>query len=204
MKRSKYFLKFLHVANIQAAVNGQRTGARLDWVQFVGSKNNICLCVFDIYAFGEFFFAENRQNRSKGSYYKTLRAQLLRYLLLIHIFGVLRAASFIIILYVEPQCGKLVMTTVAGPIVDMQPPSRDSRQRRRKNRRSRDLDDQNAESVESPSDRIPLQETVDGERAGHASNSGEGSSGIPQDRRNRNRRPRRRSRMENGEIELKI
>lgn len=55
MKRPKYFLKFLHVANIQAAVNGQRTGARLDWVQFVGSKNNICLCVFDIYAFGEFF-----------------------------------------------------------------------------------------------------------------------------------------------------
>lgn len=85
-----------------------------------------------------------------------------------------------------------------------------SRQRRRKKRMSRDLDDHTNESLESPSsvpERIPLQEVVDGEKGGvphsTSNNSGdqEGSSGIHQstaERRNRARRPRRRSRMENG------
>lgn len=85
-----------------------------------------------------------------------------------------------------------------------------SRQRRRKKRTSRDLDDHTNESLESPSsvpERIPLQEVVDGEKGGvphsASNNSGdqEGSSGIHQstaERRNRARRPRRRSRMENG------
>ena len=86
-----------------------------------------------------------------------------------------------------------------------------SRQRRRKKRMSRELEDHTNESLESPSsvpERIPLQEVVDGEKVGvpHCSasnNSGdqEGSSGVHQstaERRNRARRPRRRSRMENG------
>ena len=84
------------------------------------------------------------------------------------------------------------------------------RQRRRKKRMSRDLDDHTNESLESPSslpEKIPLQEVVDGEKGGvpqsASNNSGdqEGSSGIHQsteERRNRARRPRRRSRMENG------
>lgn len=85
-----------------------------------------------------------------------------------------------------------------------------SRQRRRKKRASRDLDDHTNESLESPSsvpERIPLQEVVDGDKGGiphsASNNSGdqEGSSVIHQstgERRNRSRRPKRRSRMENG------
>lgn len=85
-----------------------------------------------------------------------------------------------------------------------------SRQRRRKKRMSRELEDHTNESLESPSsvpERIPLQEVVDGEKGGvphsASNNSGdqEGSSGIHQstaERRNRARRPRRRSRLENG------
>ncbi|KAJ7334550.1 hypothetical protein OS493_014874 [Desmophyllum pertusum] len=84
-----------------------------------------------------------------------------------------------------------------------------SRQRRRKKRMSRELDDHTNESLESPSslpERIPLQDVVDGEKGGvphsASNNSGdqEGSSGIHQstaERRNRARRPRRRSRLEN-------
>lgn len=86
------------------------------------------------------------------------------------------------------------------------------RQRRRKKRMSRELSEDHAnESLESPSsipERIPLQEVVDvGEKVSvphsASNNSGdqEGSSGIQQssaDRRNRVRRPRRRSRLENG------
>ncbi|XP_020630126.1 transmembrane protein 237A-like isoform X1 [Orbicella faveolata] len=86
------------------------------------------------------------------------------------------------------------------------------RQRRRRKRMSRDLDDHTNESLESPSslpERVPLQEVVDGEKGGvphsASNNSGdqEGSSGIHQstgERRNRARRPRRRSRMENGDV----
>ena len=84
-----------------------------------------------------------------------------------------------------------------------QPQLRDPRQRRRKNRQSRDFDDQNGEAMESPSERIPLHDTVDGERTGQASNSGDGSSGMPQ-ARSRTRRPRRRSRMENGEFKYSL
>ena len=85
-----------------------------------------------------------------------------------------------------------------------------SRQRRRKKRMSREIDDYTNESLESPSslpERIPLQEVVDGDKGGvphsASNNSGdqEGSSGIPQptsERKNRARRQRRRSRMENG------
>lgn len=84
------------------------------------------------------------------------------------------------------------------------------RQRRRKKRMSRELDDHTNESLESPSsvpERVPLQEVVDGEKGGiplsASNNSGdqEGSSGIHQstaERRNRTRRPKRRSRLENG------
>jgi len=84
------------------------------------------------------------------------------------------------------------------------------RQRRRKKRMSRDLDDHANESLESPSsvpEKIPLQDVADGEKGGNphsaSNNSGdqEESSGIQQstgERRNRARRPRRRSRMENG------
>ena len=90
-----------------------------------------------------------------------------------------------------------------------------SRQRRRKKRFSRDLEDQTNESLESPSslpERLPLQEIADGEKVtGHhqsaSNNSGEGSSGIQQstaDRRNRGRRPRRRSRLENGKFRLQL
>lgn len=87
-----------------------------------------------------------------------------------------------------------------------------SRQRRRKKRMSREIDDYTNESLESPSslpERIPLQEVVDGDKGGvphsASNNSGdqEGSSGIPQptsERKNRARRQRRRSRMENGEV----
>lgn len=85
-----------------------------------------------------------------------------------------------------------------------------SRQRRRKKRMSKDLDDHTNESLESPSsipERIPLQDVVDGEKGGvpHSASNNSGdqdvSSGIHQstgERRNRARRPRRRSRMENG------
>lgn len=86
------------------------------------------------------------------------------------------------------------------------------RQRRRKKRMSRELDDHTNESLESPSsvpERVPLQEVVDGEKGGiplsASNNSGdqEGSSGIHQstaERRNRTRRPKRRSRLENGDV----
>lgn len=81
------------------------------------------------------------------------------------------------------------------------------RQRRRKKRMSRELEDHANESFESPSsvpERIPMQEVVDGEKVSvpHSSGDQEGSSGIHQssvDRRNRARRPRRRSRLENGD-----
>lgn len=87
-----------------------------------------------------------------------------------------------------------------------------SRQRRRKKRMSKDLDDHTNENLESPSsipERIPLQDVVDGEKGGvpHSASNNSGdqdvSSGIHQstgERRNRARRPRRRSRMENGII----
>jgi hypothetical protein len=79
------------------------------------------------------------------------------------------------------------------------------RQRRRKKRMSRELDDHN-ESLESPSsipERIPLHEMADGEKANV---SAEGSSGLihggperTSRTRDRSRRPRRKSRAENGE-----
>lgn len=85
------------------------------------------------------------------------------------------------------------------------------RQRRRKKRMSRDLDDPTNESLESPSsvpERIPLQEVADGDKGGvpHSASNNSGdqagsSAGVQQstgERRNRARRPRRRSRMENG------
>lgn len=86
------------------------------------------------------------------------------------------------------------------------------RQRRRKKRMSREVDDYANESLESPSslpERVPLKEVVDGEKSGvqrsASNNSGdqEGSPGFPQstaDRRSRPRRPRRRSRLENGDV----
>ena len=83
------------------------------------------------------------------------------------------------------------------------------RQRRRKKRMSREFsEDHTNESVESPSavpERIPLQEIVDGEKVSvprSASNNSGDQEGIQQssvDRRNRSRRTRRRSRLENGE-----
>ena len=86
------------------------------------------------------------------------------------------------------------------------------RQRRRKKRISRETDDYANENLESQSslpERIPLQEVVDGEKSGvqrsASNNSGdqEGSSGVHQstvERRSRPRRPRRRSRLENGKV----
>lgn len=83
------------------------------------------------------------------------------------------------------------------------------RQRRRKKRMSREFsEDHTNESVESPSavpERIPLQEIVDGEKVSvprSASNNSGDQEGIQQssvDRRNRSRRTRRRSRLENGD-----
>ena len=90
------------------------------------------------------------------------------------------------------------------------------RQRRRKKRMSREVDDYANESLESPSslpERVPLKEVVDGEKSGvqrsASNNSGdqEGSPGFPQstaDRRSRPRRPRRRSRLENGKCQFSI
>ncbi|RMX60153.1 hypothetical protein pdam_00010103 [Pocillopora damicornis] len=87
-----------------------------------------------------------------------------------------------------------------------------SRRGRRKKRMSREIDDYTNESIESPSslpERIPLQDVADGDKGGvtrsASNNSGdqEGSSGIPQstsERKNRARRQRRRSRMENGDV----
>jgi len=79
------------------------------------------------------------------------------------------------------------------------------RQRRRKKRISRDLDDHN-ESLESPSsipERIPLHDMGDVDKI---NGSAEGSSGLAHGieggrssrSRERGRRPRRRSRTENG------
>lgn len=83
------------------------------------------------------------------------------------------------------------------------------RQRRRKKRMSREFpEDYTNESLESPTsvpERIPLQEIVDGEKVSvphSASNNSGDQEGIQQssvDRRNRSRRTRRRSRLENGE-----
>ena len=86
------------------------------------------------------------------------------------------------------------------------------RQRRRKKRISRETEDYGNENLESPSslpERVPLQEVVEGEKSGvqrsASNNSGdqEGSSGVHQstvERRSRPRRPRRRSRLENGKV----
>lgn len=87
------------------------------------------------------------------------------------------------------------------------------RQRRRKKRMSRELsEDHTNESLESPSslpERIPLQEVLDREKVSvphsASNNSGdqEGSSGIQPssaEKKNRTRRPRRRSRLENGDV----
>lgn len=86
------------------------------------------------------------------------------------------------------------------------------RQRRRKKRISRETEDYANENLESPSslpERVPLQEVVEGEKSGvqrsASNNSGdqEGSSGVHQstvERKSRPRRPRRRSRLENGDV----
>lgn len=86
------------------------------------------------------------------------------------------------------------------------------RQRRRKKRISRETEDYANENLESPSslpERVPLQEVAEGEKSGvqrsASNNSGdqEGSSGVHQstvERKSRPRRPRRRSRLENGKV----